>query len=72
MSKNVVAVVSNLPIAELETARLEHKFLAALVNKRVVVRYRGPRRKGRSGRTSFEGQFTCLKQDARTFSIYYR
>ena len=72
MSKNVVAIESNLPIAQLETARIEHKFLAALVNKKAVIRFRGPRRKARSGRTSFLGQLTCLKQDAKTFSIYYR
>jgi len=72
MSQNVVAVVSNLPIAELEKTRAEHKLFAILCGKRVVVRYRGPRRKGRSGLTSFAGQFTCLKQDAKTFSIYYR
>lgn len=71
MLKTVQSVVANLPIAELETARKQYKILAALQGKRAVVRYRGPRRKAISGRVSFLGQLTCLKQDAKTFSIYY-
>lgn len=71
MTSSIQAVVSNLPITELEPARQYYKFMANLQNKKVRVRYRGPRRKSHSGRISFAGQMTCLKQDAKTFSVYF-
>ena len=71
MANQVVAVASNLPIADLETVREHYKVLAILSGKKVSVRFRGPRRKAPSGRTSFAGQLTCLKQDARAFSVYF-
>lgn len=39
---------------------------------KIKIRYRGPRRKAPSGRTSYSGQFTCLKKDAKTFAVYPR
>ena len=63
MTQNVVAVASNLPIAELETARKHYKFLAALRGKKMRIRYRGPRYDAM--------RLTCLKRDARAFSVYF-
>jgi hypothetical protein len=65
------AIVSNLPISELESARKTYKFLAALEGRKIRIRYRGPRRKSLSGRTSYAGQLTCLKEDACAFSVYF-
>ena len=58
-----VAIVSNLPIAELETVRPVFKTLALLQGKRMRVRYRGPRRDTM--------RLYCLKRDAVRFSIYF-
>jgi hypothetical protein len=63
MSKNVIAVASNLPIAELEKARKEFKVLAVLSGKKMRIRYRGPRYDSM--------RLTCLKKDARAFSVYF-
>ena len=71
MTFPVQSVASNLPIAELETSRKHYKFLAELSGRKIRIRYRGPRRKESSGRTSYAGQLTCLKQDAKTFSVYF-
>ena len=38
-----VAIVSNLPIQELEKARAQYKLIAKLVDKKLRIRYRGPR-----------------------------
>lgn len=63
MSHNLLAVASNLPIAELETARKHYKFLAALKGQKVRIRFRGPRYDMM--------RLTCLKKDARAFSVYF-
>ena len=63
MSQYVVAVASNLPIAHLETARKHYKFTAALQGKKMRIRYRGPRYDSM--------RLTCLKKDARAFSVYF-
>jgi hypothetical protein len=63
MTQNVVAVASNLPITELETARRHYKFLAALQGKKMRIRYRGPRYDSM--------RLTCLKRNARAFSVYF-
>ena len=39
----VVAIISNLPISELEKARVHYKLIAKLVDKKLRIRYRGPR-----------------------------
>jgi hypothetical protein len=57
------AIVSNLPIAELETVRPVFKTFALLQGKRMRVRYRGPRRDTM--------RLYCLKRDAVRFSIYF-
>lgn len=62
MSKNVIAVASNLPIAELETVRKEFKVLAVLSGKKMRIRFRGPRRDTM--------RLYCLKKDAVRFSVY--
>jgi hypothetical protein len=38
-----VAIISNLPISELEKARAQYKLIAKLVGKKLRIRYRGPR-----------------------------
>ena len=57
------AIVSNLPIAELEIVRPVFKTFAKLQGKRMRVRFRGPRRDVM--------RLYCLKKDARAFSIYF-
>ena len=58
-----VAIVSNLPIADLETVRPIYRTFAKLQGKKMRVRYRGPR-------YDIMRQ-TCLKRDAVRFSIYF-
>jgi hypothetical protein len=58
-----VAIVSNLPIAELETVRPIYRTLAKSQGKKMRVRYRGPRYDIM--------RLTCLKKDAVRFSIYF-
>jgi hypothetical protein len=58
-----VAIVSNLPIAELENAREVYRVFAKLQSKRMRIRYRGPRYDAM--------RQTTLKKDARAFSIYF-
>lgn len=53
---------SNLPIAELETARTVFKTLARLQGKTMRIRYRGPRRDTM--------RLYTLKRDAVRFSVY--
>ena len=57
------AIVSKLPIAELEKVRPVFKTFALLQGKRMRVRYRGPRRDTM--------RLYCLKRDAVRFSIYF-
>jgi hypothetical protein len=57
------AIVSNLPISELETARPVYAVLAKLQSRRMRIRYRGPR--------SGADRSYCLKSNARAFSIYF-
>ena len=57
------AIVSNLPIAELEKVCPVFKTFALLQGKRMRVRYRGPRRDTM--------RLYCLKRDAVRFSIYF-
>ena len=64
-------VIVNAPISKLDSLRKEHRGLAKLQGKKLSVRYRGPRRKNALGRISYSGKLTCLKQDAKTFTIYY-
>lgn len=63
MLKNVVAVASNLPIADLEKVRKEFKILAILSGKKMRIRFRGPRYDSM--------RLTCLKRNARAFSVYF-
>lgn len=67
----IQSIVSNLPISCLESARETYKALAALQGRKIRIRYRGPRRKNSTGRTSYAGKLTCLKKDARAFSVYF-
>jgi hypothetical protein len=62
MFKNVVAVASNLPIADLEKVCKEFKVLAILSGKKMRIRYRGPRYDAM--------RLYCLKRDAVRFSVY--
>lgn len=63
MSKQVRAVVSNLPIETLEDVRSKHKFIASLLGKTVRIRFRGPRHDWQKKHTR--------KCDAVGFSVYY-
>ncbi len=57
------AIVSNLPISELEQARALYTVWARLQSRRMRIRYRGPR--------SGADRSYCLKSNARAFSIYF-
>lgn len=57
------AIVSNLPISELEHARTMYALWARLQSRRMRIRYRGPR--------SGADRSYCLKANARAFSIYF-
>ena len=57
-----VAVASNLPIAELESARAVFKTFAKVQGKRLRIRFRGTRRDTM--------RLYCLKKDAVRFSVY--
>lgn len=59
----MTAVANNLPIADLESVRKQYKILAALQGKRMRIRFRGPRYDAM--------RLTCLKKDARAFSVYF-
>jgi len=58
----MTAVASNLPIAELESARSVFKVFAKLQGKKMRIRFRGPRRDVM--------RLHCLKKDAVRFSVY--
>jgi hypothetical protein len=58
-----VAIVSNIPIEQLETTRAVFKTFAKLQSKRMRIRYRGPRRDSM--------RLYTLKQDAHAFSVYF-
>jgi hypothetical protein len=57
------AIVSNLPIDQLETVRQTYQIFAKLQSKRMRIRYRGPRRDSM--------RLYTLKRDAVRFSIYF-
>ena len=57
------AIVSNLPIDQLDAVRPIFKTFAKLQSKRMRVLFRGPRRDVM--------RLYCLKKDARAFSIYF-
>jgi hypothetical protein len=56
------AIVSNLPIEELEQAKSVYRVLAKLQSKTLRIRFRGPRRDAM--------RLYCLKRDAVRFSVY--
>jgi len=58
----VVAIASNLPISELEKARDQYKLIAKLVDKKLRIRYRGPRYDTM--------RLYTLKRHAVRFSVY--
>jgi hypothetical protein len=58
----VVAIISNLPISELEKARVHYKLIAKLVDKKLRIRYRGPRYDTM--------RLYTLKRHAVRFSVY--
>lgn len=58
-----VAIVSNLPIEQLEHTRKVFKTFALLQGKTMRIRFRGPRR-------DYMRLYT-LKKDATRFSIYF-
>ena len=58
-----VAIISNLPIQELEKARAQYKLIAKLVDKKLRICYRGPRYDTMRLHT--------LKRHAVRFSVYF-
>ena len=58
-----VAIASNIPITELEKVRAQYKIIAILMNKKMRVRFRGPRYDMM--------RLYCTKANARAFSIYF-
>lgn len=58
-----VAIASNFPIQDLEKVRSQYKLIAKLVDKKLRIRYRGPRYDMM--------RLTCLKKDAVRFSVYF-
>lgn len=58
-----VAIASNFPIQDLEKVRSQYKIIAKLVDKKLRIRYRGPRYDTM--------RLTCLKKDAVRFSVYF-
>ena len=58
-----VAIASNIPIEELEKVRAQYKLIAKLVDKKLRIRYRGPRYDAM--------RLHCLKRNARAFSVYF-
>jgi hypothetical protein len=63
-----MAIYSKIPISELETFR---KTMAAQ-GRFYKIRYRGPRNTPLDqGRSFMSRASTCLKANAKTFSVYY-
>jgi hypothetical protein len=58
-----VAIASTLPIQELEKARAQYKLIARLVDKKLRIRYRGPRYDTM--------RLYTLKRHAIRFSVYF-
>jgi hypothetical protein len=56
------AIVSNIPIEQLEATRAVFKTFAKLQSKTMRIRFRGPRRDAM--------RLYCLKRDALRFSVY--
>lgn len=61
------ALLTNVPMSQLETIRNYYRYLGM----NVKVRYRGPRA-GDLGRSPFNRRGSCLKDRALTFSVYRR
>jgi hypothetical protein len=59
----MAVVISNIPIEKLEEVRPIYQALAKAEGKKMRIRYRGPRYDAM--------RLTCLKKDARAFSIYF-
>jgi len=57
-----VAILSNVPIDQLETIRPIYRTFALVQGKRLRIRFRGPR--------SGADRSYCLKKNARAFSVY--
>lgn len=58
-----VAIISNVPIQKLEEVRPIYRSLAQAEGKKMRIRFRGPRYDSM--------RLTCLKKDARAFSVYF-
>jgi hypothetical protein len=58
-----VAIASNIPISELEKVRAQYKLIAKLMDKKLRIRYRGPRYDTM--------RLHCTKKNARAFSVYF-
>lgn len=58
-----VAFISNVPIQKLEEVRPIYQALAKAEGKKMRIRFRGPRYDSM--------RLTCLKKDARAFSVYF-
>jgi hypothetical protein len=58
-----VAIASNLPIQELEKARAQYKLVAKSLNKKLRIRFRGPRYDTM--------RLHCTKKNAKAFSVYF-
>ena len=58
-----VAIISNIPISELEKTRSQYKLIAKLVDKKLRIRYRGPRYDAM--------RLYTLKRHAVRFSVYF-
>jgi hypothetical protein len=57
------AIVSNLPMEQLEATRAVFKTFAKLQGKNLRIRFRGPRYDAMRSH--------CLKKNARAFSVYF-
>lgn len=58
-----VAIASNIPISELEKVRGQYKLMAKLMDKKLRIRFRGPRYDTM--------RLHCTKKNAKAFSVYF-
>ena len=58
-----VAIASNIPISELEKVRAQYKLIAKLMDKKLRIRFRGPRYDTM--------RLHCTKKNAKAFSVYF-
>jgi hypothetical protein len=58
-----VAIASNIPISELEKVRAQYKIIAKLMDKKLRIRFRGPRYDIM--------RLHCTKKNAKAFSVYF-